>query len=181
LATKLAPAKPVGVPYDLSGGQDESEQRYVAPNGAVIEATRIGNHLSDRTGNALLAADWRSYAGMVTMKGHQAVRTRECPLVFTFPKPVTLTGALVTGRFREQRKAANFPAMVYNIFIDVSRDGGKTWRQKGVVRATSPEEHGPAWMPLAGEAVTMVRLRQERCPGTPDYTGFSFVRFYRKP
>lgn len=177
-ADLLVEPKPEGVFYDLGGGRDESELRYVAPDGTVIEAENINNSLSDNTANAFLANDWRSYVGLVTVAGHQAARTDK--LVFTFPGSVPLTGALVTGRFREQRKSANFPPMVYDMFMDVSNDGGKTWQEKASVRATSPEEHGPVWMPLDGSGVQMVRLRQSLCPGTPDYHGFSSVRFYRK-
>lgn len=176
---QLQTAQPIGEPYDLSGGTDESELRYVAPDGTTISAERIANHLSDRTGNAQLANDWRSYVGMVTLDGRQAARTDE--LVFTFPKPTRLTGALVTARFREQRKAANFPAYVYNYFLDVSNDGGQTWKQVAAVHETSAEEHGPQWMPLPDEPVQHVRVRQTRCDGTPDYEGFSRVQFFRKP
>jgi hypothetical protein len=177
-ASLLQPPKPEGVLVDLSGGKDESELRYVAPDGTVIEAAMLHNGLSDNLANAFLVNDWRSYVGLVTLDGHQAARTDK--LVFTFPKPVPLTGVLVAARFREQRKSQNFAPMVYDIFVDVSGDGGKTWQEKGVVRATSAEELGPVWIPLGEEAV-MVRLRQTQCPGTPDYFGFSAVKFYRKP
>lgn len=178
-AQKLIPAQPVGTFYDLAGGTDESETRYVAPDGTVISTDRIANNLSDRTGNALLAADWRSYVGHVTIDGSQAARCET--LNFAFIKPTRFTGVMVTGRFREQRKAANFAPMVYNFFIDVSTDGGKTWREVASVLEASPEEHGPVWLALPAESVQQVRVRQTQCEGTPDYHGFSRVKFYRRP
>jgi hypothetical protein len=175
----LAPPRSVGVPYDLAGGTDVSELRYVAPDGTVIEADRLHNSLSDRTGNAGLANDWRSYVGHVTIDGHQAARTDT--LRFSFPQPTPFTGVLVTGRYREQRKAANFPPMIYRYFVDISNDAGKTWKQVAAMDCSSPEEHGPVWIPLPDEPARMVRLRQARCEGTPDYSGYSRVMFYRKP
>jgi hypothetical protein len=115
----------------------------------------------------------------VTLDGHQAARTDK--LVVTFPKPVPLTGVLVTGRCREQRRAQNFPAVVDDFFADISTDGGKTWQEKAAARGISPEEHGPVWLPLGGDDVGMVRLRMISCPGSPEILGFSAVRFYRKP
>ena len=156
-AKLLVPAKPVGVPYDLGGGKDESERRYVAPDGTVIAAETIFNAGSDKKASGF-SQDWRSYVGLVTLDGQQAARTDK--LIFIFPKPVPLTGALVTGCFREPRKTQNSPPMICDIFLDVSSDGGNTWQETGAVRATSPEEHGPVWMPLGGEDVTAVRLRQ---------------------
>ncbi|HRU06528.1 MAG TPA: hypothetical protein P5137_12230 [Candidatus Brocadiia bacterium] len=174
-ASLLAAPKPVGVPLDLSGGKDESERRYVAPDGTTIEAASINNGLSDAIAYGF-AQDWRSYVGMVTVDGHQSARADE--LIFTFPKPVPLTGALVTSRYREQRKAQNFPPMVYDLFIDVFVNGA--WEQKASALATCPEETGPAWMPLTGEPVQKLRLRQKRCQGTPDYAGYSFIQLFRK-
>ena len=176
-AALLQPPKPEGVAIDLTGGKDESELRYVAPDGTVIEADRIDNALSDKKASAF-SNDWRSYVGLVTLNGHQSARTDA--VRFTFPKPVSLTGALVSGRYREQRKAQDFGPMIYDIFLDVSTDGGRTWQQKAVVRNTTPEEIGPVWLPLDGTPVQMARVRQAQGPNT-HYAGFSLVQFYRKP
>jgi|GEM_PF-1776985 len=178
-ADTLISPTPIGEYYDLSGGTDESEMRYVAPDGTVIHGNDIRNQLSDKKAFAY-ANDWRSYVGQVTIDGHQAARTRDGQLFYTFAKPTSLTGVMVTGRFREQRKKQDFTPMVYNFFVDVSADGGKTWQQTGEVLATSPEEHGPVWLSINRDTVTHVRLRQERGPGTTDYYGFSRVKFYRK-
>ena len=175
-AEKLLPPKPVGVLHDLAGGKDESETRYVAPDGTVIETTRINNHLSDLLGYAH-AQGYRSYVGLVTYEGAQAARTGE--LVFTFPKDLPVTGALVTGHFREQRKVQDFSSMVFDVFLDVSEDNGKTWKPESVVRATSPEEHGPVWLPVKRDAVRTIRLRLKPHPGT-HYVGFTSVKLHRR-
>ncbi len=177
-ASLLTPTPPVGVPLDLAGGVDEAEDRYVAPNGVVLTCSKINNGLSERTANAFLANDYRSYVGMVTVDGAQSVRAEE--LYVTLPQPTSLTGVQVTNRFREQRKAANFPAFVYNLYLDVSADQGKTWRQVAQALAVSSEEHGPTWMPLPDAPVSLLRVRQERCAGTPDYAGFSRLVLYQQ-
>ncbi len=176
-ADLLSPARPVGTPLDLSGGRDESELRYVAPDGTIIETDRIANALSDKKSSAF-SNDWRSYVGLVTMDGHQAARTDQ--VRFTLPGPTPLTGVLVTGRYREQRKAQDFGPMIFDLFLDVSEDGGKTWQQKAVVRHTTPDEVGPVWLPLDGTPVQRLRLRQTQGPNT-HYSGFSFVQLYRRP
>jgi hypothetical protein len=176
-ANLLVPAKPAGTLYDLSGGKDESELRYVAPDGTIIAAEAIYNAMSDKKASGF-SQDWRSYVGLVTIDGQQGARTDK--LVFTLPQATPLTGALVTGTFREPRKTQNSPPMVCDLFLDVSSDGGKTWQEKAAVRATSPEEHGPAWMPLDGSGVTMLRLRQTLAEGV-HYQGFSSVKLYRRP
>jgi hypothetical protein len=176
-ADRLLPPKTSGLPIDLAGGRDESELRYVAPDGTLIEADRIDNALSDKKSSAF-SNDWRSYVGLVTIDGRQCARTDT--LRFTFPKATPLTGALVCARFREQRKTQDFPPMIYDIFLDVSADGGKTWQQKAVVQNTTPEEVGPVWLALDGAPVQAVRLRQTQGPNT-HYAGFATVQFYRKP
>jgi hypothetical protein len=178
-AAELKPAKPVGVAYDLSGGKDESEKRYIAPDGTVIEAKRMDNALSERTSSGTTTNDYRSYVGKVTFDGSQAARTDA--LYFTFAKPTQMTGVMVTGRFREQRKAANFPPMRCNLFVDVSEDGGATWKEVGAVNDTIPEEHGPVWFAMPKSEVRHVRVRFSLVEGSPDFSGFNRVQFFREP
>jgi hypothetical protein len=139
----------------------------------------LHNALSERTGNAFLTNEYRSYVGMVTIDGHQAARTDT--LMFTFPRPTRLTGVSVLGRFREQRKAANFGPTSFSYKVDVSPDGGKTWNEVATTGFSTPEETGPAWIPLPDSPVQSVRLRQTRGEGTLDYHGFKRIQFYRKP
>lgn len=178
-ASILVPSVPTGNAYDLKDGKDESVQRYIAPNGTIIEAQKIRSANSLRTSNALLANDYMSYVGLVNMDGQQSVLTDE--LFFTFPKPVTFTGVMITGKFREERKAGNFPPTLLILWVDISNDGGKTWKEVGQVKDNVPEETGPVWFELPSKPITHVRLRSDRKDGTPDYFGFNRVQFYQKP
>jgi hypothetical protein len=177
-ADMLKPIKPAGVPIDLSNGKDESELRYIGPDGTVIWADKLHNGLSERTGNAFLTNDYRSYVGLVTMDNQQAARTDV--IYFQLPKPTTLTGLSVLGRFREQRKAANFAPMSFSHKVDVSDDGGTTWKEVAATDFSTPEETGAVWIPLPAQPVQMLRIRQFRAEGTTDYHGYARVQLYRK-
>jgi hypothetical protein len=174
----LKPVAPVGVAIDLANGKDESELRYIAPDGTVIWADKLHNGLSERTGNAFLTNDYRSYVGLVTMDNQQAARTDV--LYFTLPKPTVLTGLTVLGRFREQRKAANFAPMSFSHKVDVSDDGGKSWKEVAGTDFSTPEETGAQWIALPDKPVQMLRIRQFRAEGTTDYHGYARVQLYRK-
>lgn len=138
---------------------------------------RIKNRLSNRIGFAH-AQDYRSYVGLVTFGGHQCARTPE--LIFTFPKALAVTGALVMGRFRERRKIQDFPPMGYDFFLDVWDQDAKAWREESSAKEVSPEEHGAVWLGVRSPEVRKLRVRQTPHPGTL-YKGFTAVRIYHRP
>jgi len=84
----------------------------------------------------------------------------------------------VTARFRAERKVQDFAATKYDIFLDISDDGGKSWKNESSVKGTSPEEHGPVWLPVKRDAVRNARLRVERKVPPWHWPGFTEVRLY---
>lgn len=176
-ADKLKAPKMVGLHYDLSGGKDESESRYVAPDGTIISSKGIDNYYSDKL-SFPEATGYRSYVGLVNFAGTHAALTET--LFYTFPKSASITGALVTARYRVERKVQDFPPSRFDIFLDVSDDGGKTWKLESEVRATSPEAHGPVWLPIRRDKVQHLRLRAKRTGPSGYGAGFTSVKIYRR-
>jgi hypothetical protein len=171
--TTLAPATAVGQLVDLRGGVDESETRYRAPDGTVIESSKLDNLTSDHGESS--AAWYRSYVGIVNHDGNQAVRGDTVTYHFAQPRP--LTGALVTAAYRIERKTEDFEPAVHDLTLSVSDDGGNTWRQVAAQAGVLPDEVGPVWLGLDGKPVTHVRLRAaNRSPAL----GFSHVQWFEQ-
>jgi hypothetical protein len=172
--TRLAPAKPVGVPLDLRGGKDESEKRYIAPDGTVIEAPALSNFYADvPTWNAV---EFRGYVGMVNEEGNQFIRARE--VLYHFPQPKALTGVLVTPAYRHERKTEDFEPAIYDVFVDVSDDGGTTWKEMSKVLGVSPEEQGAAWLPLDAAPHQNLRVRIE--PKSVTAQGIARIQLFQQ-
>jgi len=171
----LADAQSVGAAYDLSGGKDESETRYIAPDGTVISSERVDNLLANHVRWDVI--DFRSHVGMVNADGNFST-VRAFKVEYAFPQPTTLTGALVTGGFRRERKTENFGQSLLDYQLETSSDGGKTWQAASTIQATSPEEHGPQWMPLAEQPLTHLRLTVK--PLNVNCDGIQRVQLFRK-
>jgi hypothetical protein len=170
----LLPAKPTGTFLDLRGGKDESETRYVAPDGTVIAAETINNTPADHIRWDVI--EYRSFVGMVNHDSNKAARTMS--LTYTFPKPLGLSGALITAAYRMERKTEDFAPAVYDVFLELSDDGGKTWRVESSVKDTSPEEHGPVWLAVQSPSAQHARIRVE--PKSDTCTGIAHVEWYRR-
>lgn len=171
----LADAQPTGTPYDLSGGKEESENRYVAPDGTVISSADIYNLLANHVRWDVI--DYRSRVSMVNADGNYTT-VRAWKVDYAFPKPTALTGALVTGGFRRERKTENFGQALFDYHIETSADGGKTWQTASTVKATSPEEHGPQWLAIGDAPVTNLRVAVK--PLNVNSDGIQRVVLYRR-
>lgn len=151
----LTPAQPKGVLLDLSGGKDESEAKYIAPDGTTIVALDVYNV----TANVLTwdVLEYRSYAGMVNYDDNKAARALQ--LTYIFPQAKSLTGVLVTPAYRVERKTENFDAAIYDVFLEISTDGGATWQEMSKAFNVCPEEQGPVWLPMEERLTKMLRVR----------------------
>jgi hypothetical protein len=168
--------QPAGTPYDLSGGKDESETRYVAPDGTVISSASIYNLLADYVRWDVI--QYRSRVGMVNAGGNYAT-AKTFTVEYAFPRPTALTGAMVTGGFRRERKTENFDQALLSYAVESSSDGGKTWRGEATVERTCPEEHGPQWMAIGDQPVTNLRVTAKSLNGNSD--GIERIELYRRP
>ncbi|MBI4024503.1 MAG: hypothetical protein HY360_05945 [Verrucomicrobia bacterium] len=171
-SAQLAPMKPVGTLLDLRGGKDESESRYVAPDGTIIHA-EVNNTLADHIRWDVI--EYRSFVGMANQDSNKSVRANT--LEYTFPQPTAMRGALVTAASRMERKAENFSPAVYDVFLELS-DDGKTWRVESSIKNTSPEEHGPVWLAVQTTSVQKARIRVE--PKSDTCTGIANVQWFKR-
>jgi hypothetical protein len=89
-----------------------------------------------------------------------------------------LSGALITAAYRMERKTEDFAPAVYDVFLELSDDGGKTWRVESSVKDTSPEEHGPVWLAVQSPSAQHARIRVE--PKSDTCTGIAHVEWYRR-
>lgn len=172
---RLAPAQPVGTFYDLAGGVDESDTRYVASDGTVISCDQIYNLSADNIAWAVI--QYRSKVGMVNVPGNYATAQTH-KVDYAFPQPTDVTGALVTGGYRRERKTEDFDAVILNLTCYASTDGGETWTEQSKALNVSPEEHGPQWLSVSAGSVTHLRFTIDVVSG---YThGFEQIKIFRR-
>jgi len=168
-------AKPIGKPIDLTGGRDESYERYVAPDGTVISCKGINNHAADNTRWDVIE-HW-SYIGMINHVGPYLV-ARAGQVQYELPKAKQLTGLLITPDFRGERKTENFPRAVVNLYVERSDDDGKTWQLVGERQNVCPEEHAPVWIAFNNSPVRLFRVRQRIVSGSNK--GFQKIELFEQ-
>jgi hypothetical protein len=106
-ARRLALPEPRGRPLDLSGGREECEWKYVAPDGTVIETTAPFRE------KAYHAACHDPYytAACATGDGNVFFRPNtadEARMDLVFPKPLRLAGLMLRAGPRVERKHMDF-------------------------------------------------------------------------
>ncbi|MHC4872538.1 MAG: glycoside hydrolase family 20 zincin-like fold domain-containing protein [Planctomycetota bacterium] len=168
---------PQGQLLDIRGGTDQSEVKYTAPNGIVVETKNIYNALSDSL-NQQSMHDYRSYVGHIALDGEQAARAKT--IVFTLPEKQDLTGLMVTPIYRLERKAQDFTETHSDIILEISNDNGKTWQKENIYKDATPEWFGPSWIPFKSKGIKMFRITQNMHKGQRNVNGFSYVEIYKK-
>ena len=158
-AAILEPARPEGNSLDLRGGRDESELKYIAPDGTMIECASIDNKNSDKAWNG--NEDFRSYVGIVNYDGNEYYRFSGAGAVtYAFAQPRALLGLMVTGAYRGERKGEDFSPSLFECSIET--DAGEGWKTAAKAGPVSPEETGPVWVALDGKPIQKLRVTPSR-------------------
>jgi hypothetical protein len=181
-AVNLTPASPVGIPVDLLGGReetikvkdadgkekDEPWRRYVAPDGTVLEGSpieRVATGYHPGTHPTVASVANVLTPGNVYFDPKQGTKGE---LIFTFPSARRLTGVLLHGPVRSERKVDDFGPARPQAAVSISDDGVK-WTT--ALKSTGyDEEQGPRFIPFPDKPVRKVRL---------EGNGFSLVQFYK--
>lgn len=178
----LTPAAPVGTPVDLLGGREETIKekgadgkdkdvpwrRYLAPDGTLLEGGPVervetGYHPGTHPPVGSVAAALTG--GNVFFEPKRGTKGE---LLFTFPSARRLTGVLVHGPTRSERKTDDFGPCSANIGVSISEDGVK-W-ETVLKMTTFDEEQGPRFIAFPDKPVRKVRVENH---------GVSLVRFYK--
>lgn len=167
-ASALDPNPPVGKPIDLTGGREESWTKYIAPDGTLLEGSPIerietGYHPGTHPFVGSVAVALAGGNHFYQPKGNSGT------LEVTFPEPRMLTGVLLHGPTRIERKIEDFGPSQLICSITVSADGEK-WTPAGGARLNFAEELGPQFVKFPATPVKKVRF---------NCNGLSLVRFYQ--
>ncbi|MHC4874718.1 MAG: hypothetical protein ACYTFY_22945, partial [Planctomycetota bacterium] len=155
------------------GGENTSEELYVAPNGIKITA-EINNKINDTGSND--ARWYRSWAGIVNWDGIECTRARN--ITFTFPEKRSLQGALLRCVPRQEYKKIGFVPMIHAITYEISPDG-ENWQtiKKNIVHKF--DEWGNLWLDTSDSGqFKAIRFSQEVLEGFAREYGFSMIRLY---
>lgn len=150
----IALAAPKGIPVDLSGGTEKSFQWYVAPDGTIVESSRIFR-LDEYHGGS---EDVLGTAACAIKDGNHYFRPSEYlgEVTVWFPEVVFLKGFMIRCPPREERKRDDFPPSAGSWTISISPDE-KTWKPVGTLALR--EEQGPQFFALpALEDIKALRI-----------------------
>ncbi len=78
-------------------------------------------------------------------------------MTFVFPKQEVLTGVLVSGSYRDERKSEDFPPQKLGLVCYVSMDGSRFEKLYEILNYT-PEEEGPKWLGFPEKPVKAFKI-----------------------
>jgi hypothetical protein len=178
----LTPAKPVGIPINLTAGVNESDLRWVTRDGVAVECEgNIAN--ADRTGGCEPFWARTSSAVFYNLEWTRCEIAPGIAVKVTLPEPRKLSGVAITGSYRDEAYFNDFPPSMLDYIVEASADG-QTWYPVTAEKVTGyiPEEEGAKWHSLDGKPVKAVRVHVWRNNGNSESQryerGVSFLQLF---
>lgn len=170
----IMPQRPTGKIIDLSGGTNESEKLYIAPDGTRIEFDNVYNSNNDFHG----AEIYRDYAGNIATDNNWGVAN--CWDVQTIsiilPEPRILSCIGVFGRPTLEDNYLRPVLGTIDYQIDISPDGEDFHALNSITKYT-PEKQGWQYHSLKPQPVKEIRIKVSKVSGQRG-NGIAGVRLY---
>ncbi|MBI4028647.1 MAG: discoidin domain-containing protein [Verrucomicrobia bacterium] len=181
-AALIAPAKPVGIPIDLSDGVNESDRRWRTRDGIVVECNEtLAN--PDKTGGCEPFWARASSAVFDNLEWTRCETASGIEVKVTLPQPRKLAGISLTGSYRDEACANDFPPSMLDYTVEASADGSNWYPvTKEKVVGYIPEEEGAKYHSLDNQPIKAVRIhvwRNNENKASQQYErGISFLQLF---
>ncbi len=173
----LSQSVPQGIPVELKGGILHNDLTYETEEKILITGSSVNNRPYEKVPRG--GEDFKSDISCAISDSNDFFRPAgKGEVTFVFPKAEILSGVLVSGSYRDERKSEDFQPQSLGLVCYISADGSNFEKLSEILNYT-PEEEGPKWFVFPDKPVKAFKI--EVRPLTPySVAGLNLVQPYRK-
>ena len=173
---KLNPAFTRGTAIELKGGVLHNDLFYETREKISIRASSVFNNSYREA--VLGGEDFKSDVSCIISDSNDFLRfAGKGDVTFSFPEKEILSGVLVSGSYRDERKGEDFPPQKLDLTLYISYDGNNFEKHREISDYT-PEEEGPKWIEFPEKPIKSFKV-EVKAMSPYSMPGLNLVQPYR--